>query len=159
MAVEDGKAHSDDLLRDHNRWQSMSAADRHLTTALVLGVLRWQIQLDEWLRRYFTKPNAKLDAPVLVALRMGAFQLLHLDRIPAHAAIDESVELTKRSGCRSAAGLVNAVLRKVALAVEEQAGSTSEGEESSALAAHPSWLVERWTKFFGDEIARGHLRA
>src|SRR5207342_3199999 len=58
--------------------------------------------------------NMKFDAAVLIALRLGAFQLLHLDRIPAHAAINESVELIKRSGYRSAAGLVNAMLRKMA---------------------------------------------
>jgi len=115
LAVERGKGHSDDLLREDKSMAKMSAADRHLTTALVLGVLRWQIQLDQWIRRLLAKPNAKLDAAVVVALRMGAFQLMHLDRIPAHAAIDESVELTKRSGYRSAAGLVNAVLRKIAL--------------------------------------------
>ncbi len=154
MAVEEGKAHSDDLLRHDRSMGLMSPADRHLTTALVLGVLRWQIQLDEWLRRYFTKPGLKLDAAVRVALRLGAFQLLHLDRIPVHAAIDESVELTKRSGCRSAAGLVNAVLRKMAVAVEAGDASIEGGESLSAVAAHPSWMFERWKKFFGQEIAR-----
>ena len=155
MAVEDGKAHSDDLLREDKSMALMSAADRRLTTALVLGVLRWQIQLDERLRTYFIKPGLKLDAPVRVALRLGAFQLLHLDRIPVHAAIDESVELTKRSCRRSAAGLVNAVLRKMALAVEatEGASSVEGGESLSAVAAHPSWMVERWKRFFGEEIA------
>ena len=102
--VERGAGHSDDLLRDHKFMATMSAADRHLTTALVLGVLRWQIQLDQVVRRFFSKPNLKLDPAVLIALRLGAFQLLHLDRIPVHAAVDESVELIKRSGIRSAAG-------------------------------------------------------
>src|SRR5436305_387587 len=100
LAVERGESHSDDLLREHQSMAKMSAVDRHLTTALVLGVLRWQIQLDQVVRRFLAKPNAKLDAAVVLALRMGAFQLMHLDRVPAHAAIDESVELTKRSGFR-----------------------------------------------------------
>jgi len=138
---------------------AMSPTDRRLTTALVLGVLRWQIQLDEQIRRYLNKPNTRLDPGVLVTLRLGAFQLLHLDRIPAHAALDESVELTKRSGYRSAAGLVNAVLRKVASAAEEHAPESTgdlapEGSFSQAVAAHPSWMVERWTKFFGADTAR-----
>ncbi len=113
MAVERGKAHSDDLLRG-KAVDALSPADRNLTTALVLGVLRWQIRLDAQIKSLLKKPNAKLDPEVLIALRLGAFQLLFLDRIPAHAAIDESVELTKQSGHRFAAGMVNAVLRGVA---------------------------------------------
>ncbi len=114
LAIEAGLGHSDDLLRDDPLMARMSDADRRLTTTLVLGVLRWQISLDQSIRASLSKPQAKLDPAVLAALRLGAFQVLHLDRIPAHAAINESVELTKRSGLRSAAGLVNAVLRKIA---------------------------------------------
>ena len=96
-AVEKGKGHSDDLLRGKNI-TALSEADRHLTTALVLGVLRWQIALDQRIRPLLKHPNAKVDLEVLLALRIGAFQLLHMDRIPTHAAIDESVELTKEAG-------------------------------------------------------------
>ncbi len=92
----------------------LSPADRNLATALVLGVLRWQIRLDQQIRSLLKKPNAKLDREVLIALRLGAFQLLHLERIPAHAAIDESVELAKQAGHRFASGMVNAVLRGIA---------------------------------------------
>lgn len=154
LAIEAGMGHSDDLLRDEPLMAKMSTVDRHLTTALVLGVLRWQIQLDQEIRRFLLKPKVKFDAGVLVALRLAAFQLLHLDRIPAHAAIDETVELTKRSGYRSAAGLVNAVLRKMAdAAQEEKHERESAGLEagSVAIAAHPPWMVERWTQFFGDQ--------
>ena len=94
--MEKGKGHSDDLLRGKNV-AALSEADRHLTTALVLGVLRWQLDLDGRIRRLLKHPNAKLDAEVLIALRLGAFQLMHLDRIPAHAAIDESVEKIGRA--------------------------------------------------------------
>ena len=196
LAVEAGLGHSDDLLRADPLMAHMSDADRRLTTALVLGVLRWQIPLDQSIRASLSRPKAKLDPAVLVALRMGAFQLLHFDRIPAHAAINESVELTKRSGVRSAAGLVNAVLRKIAQPAKpkpdpQATQSLSLGEphftichperspapgvpsdrssslgwalrggvEGSAvafqlaLAAHPAWLIERWTKFFGHETA------
>ncbi len=83
----------------------------------MLGVLRWQIRLDEQLKRPSeADQSAKLDPEVLIALRLGAFQLLFLDRIPAHAAIDESVELAKQSGHRFASGMVNAVLRKLVTA-------------------------------------------
>ena len=111
--VEQGRAHSDVLLRTRavNR---LSAVDRNLATALVLGVLRWQILLDEQIKKFLTKPNARLDTDVLLTLRLGAFQLLQMERIPAHAAIGESVELTKLAGQHFAARMVNAVLRKLA---------------------------------------------
>ncbi len=154
MAVERGQAHSDDLLRGHSV-STLSAPDRHLTTSLVLGVLRWQIQLDLQLRSFLVKPNAKLDIEVLLALRLGAFQLLHLDRIPARAAIDESVELTKQSGHRFASGMVNAVLRKLAASLESKPAVplAPDSGSSPAVAAHPGWMVDRWIGFFGAEAA------
>ena len=113
MAVERGRGHSDELLRG-KAVEALEQEDRNLATALVLGVLRWQIWLDEETKKFLKRPGARLDAEVSVALRMGAFQLLFLDRVPAHAAIDESVELAKRAGHRFASGMVNAVLRKLA---------------------------------------------
>ena len=148
LTVERGFSHSDDLLRA-KAVASLSPADRNLTTTLVLGVLRWQIWLDQQLRPLLRRPNAKLDPEVLIALRLGAFQLLFLDRIPAHAAIGESVEMAKHSGHRFASGMVNAVLRRFPrsyLLEESIAGP-------AAAQAHPAWLVERWIKFFGDEAA------
>jgi 16S rRNA (cytosine967-C5)-methyltransferase len=113
LAVERGQSHSDDLLRGR-AVNALSAPDRNLATALVLGVLRWQIRLDRQLHALLTRPNAKLEPEVLIALRLGAFQLLLMDRIPARAAIDESVELAKQAGHRFASAMVNAVLRKLA---------------------------------------------
>ena len=147
LAVEAGKGHSDDLLRSA-AVSALAPVDRNLATALVLGVLRWQLQLDADLRQLLARPNARLDAEVLIALRLGAFQLLHMDRIPARAAIDESVELTKESGHRFAARMVNAVLRKL---VAEYAEKPRHGPES---AAYPGWLTERWADCFGAETAR-----
>jgi 16S rRNA (cytosine967-C5)-methyltransferase len=147
-AVKRGKAHSDELLRGRIVAE-LSQADRNLATALVLGVLRWQLLLDEQIRRLLKRPGARLDAAVQIALRMGAFQLLYLDRIPTHAAIDESVELAKRAGHRFAAGMVNAVLRGISRGV---AAPTSEGFsvlEEDFLAAHPAWMVDRWQRFYG----------
>ncbi len=127
--------------------------DRNLATALVLGVLRWQISLDEQIRRFLKRPGARLDAEAQVALRMGAFQLGFLNRVPAHAAIDESVELVKRAGHRFAAGMVNAVLRKLSGAPPHYA---KEAATSLALAsAHPAWMVERWSGLYGLDAARG----
>jgi 16S rRNA (cytosine967-C5)-methyltransferase len=145
LAVDRGEAHSDELLRA-DAVSALSTADRNLTTTLVMGVLRWQLQIDQKIRSYLAKPNAKLDPEIRAALRLGAFQLLRLDRIPAHAAIDESVELAKQAGHKFAAGMVNAVLRNIA----REAGDPGHCEEKQA---YPAWMVERWEQLFGAEAA------
>lgn len=157
LAVERGRAHSDDLLHG-KEVSALAPADRHLAMALVLGVLRWQILLDERIRPLLKHPNARLDAEVQIALRLGGFQLAFLDRIPAHAAIDESVELTKQAGHRFAAGMVNAVLRKLAAprspAPPAPRFDFSEETSGGPAEAHPAWMVERWTQSYGLEAAR-----
>jgi 16S rRNA (cytosine967-C5)-methyltransferase len=146
LAVERGRSHADDLLRG-DAVSALSLRDRHLTTALVLGVLRWQILLDRQLRSLLARPNVRLEPEVLIALRLGAFQLLYLDRVPARAAIDESVELTRQSGHRFASRMVNAVLRRLA------GTSRSLSSPEAAIQAHPAWMVERWSRFFGTDAA------
>ena len=148
MAIERGRRHSDDLLRG-NAVDALAQADRNLATALVLGVLRWQLLLDEQIRRLLKRPGARLDAEVQIALRMGAFQLLYLDRIPVHAAIDESVELAKRAGHRFASGMVNAVLRSISREVAACGCVGLSVPEKDFLAAHPAWMVDRWQRFYG----------
>jgi 16S rRNA (cytosine967-C5)-methyltransferase len=152
LAVERGRAHADDLLRA-KEVSALGDADRHLSTTLVLGVLRWQIWLDAQIRPLLKRPNGKLDPEVLIALRLGVFQLQFLDRIPAHAAIDESVELTKQAGHRFAAGMVNAVLRTAA-----RGGLLEEGSGTLAVQAHPAWLVERWSAVYGAEAMQAICR-
>jgi 16S rRNA (cytosine967-C5)-methyltransferase len=132
LAIERGHAHSDDLLRG-KAVNALSPADRNLATALVLGVLRWQIRLDHQLQSLLKHPNAKLEAEIRIALRLGAFQILHMDRIPARAAIDESVELAKQAGHRFASGMVNAVLRKLAAA-----SNTAESPSKVEVKLHAS---------------------
>jgi len=145
MAVEKGQAHSDEMLRGR-ALKALSAGDRNLATALVLGVLRWQILLDSQMQGLLKRPGGKLDAEIRIVLRLGAFQLLHMDRIPARAAIDESVELAKQAGHRFASGMVNAVLRKL---------STLSGESNSKpeKVAYPTWMVARWLRNFGESAA------
>ncbi|HEY3705873.1 MAG TPA: transcription antitermination factor NusB [Terracidiphilus sp.] len=145
LSVERGDGHSDDLLRGESIAR-LSPVDRNLATALVLGVLRWQIALDAAIRPLLNKPNAKLDAEVLIALRLGVFQLEHMDRIPVRAAIDESVELTKQAGHRFASGMVNAVLRKLS------APSDRPRADGSDASAYPAWMTDRWTLGFGQDV-------
>jgi 16S rRNA (cytosine967-C5)-methyltransferase len=150
--VGEGKGHSDELLHSA-RMEALSPEDRHLTTALVMGVLRWQIALDARVRGLLQRPEQRLAEPVAIALRMGAFQLLHLDRIPAHAALSESVELCRAAGEPHATGMVNAVLRKLAAA---QKPGVRIHESVAAFAerlGHPRWLVERWAATYGRDAA------
>jgi 16S rRNA (cytosine967-C5)-methyltransferase len=150
--VGENKGHSDELLHSP-RIAALSPEDRNLTTALVMGVLRWQIALDARLAKLLARPDQRLAEPVAIALRLGAFQLLHMDRIPAHAVLNESVELCRAAGQPHAAGMVNAILRKLAAA---QKPGTRIFESPAAFAerlAHPYWLVERWVAAYGREAA------
>ena len=112
LRVETRDSYAAELLHS-NLLNPLSAADRGLTTELVMGVLRWQRKLDQAVEAAAAKPITKFDVEVKLALRIGAYQLLYLDRIPPRAAVNESVELVKLHGKRSAAPLVNAVLRKL----------------------------------------------
>ena len=149
LKVATTNAHSDDQLRSREV-DALSAQDRALTTTLVLGTLRWQLNLDGRIRPLLARPAARLAPAVEVALRLGAFQLLYLDRIPAHAAIGESVELTKQAGETFAAGMVNAVLRKLRSLPRDE----SKDESIADRFGHPRWMVDRWARFYSDEIAR-----
>jgi 16S rRNA (cytosine967-C5)-methyltransferase len=124
-----------------------------------MGVLRWRSRLDEDIAHFSTQKFANLDREVVTTLRMGAYQLLFLDRIPARAAVHESVELVKRARKRSAAPFVNALLRKLATGGREQRKqaaitSATDARELSQSSAHPLWLVERWISEFGLQASR-----
>jgi 16S rRNA (cytosine967-C5)-methyltransferase len=124
-----------------------------------MGVLRWQSMLDLEIARSSAQPLAKLDLEILTALRLAVYQLRWLDRIPARAAINESVELVKRARKRSAAPFVNAVLRKLASGTSANEGMTQPAidhasiETLAASSAHPLWLVERWSRAYGPDAA------
>jgi len=149
LEVEGSGAHSDELLRSREV-DALTVQDRALTTTLVLGTLRWQMKLDARIRTLLSRPDTRLTPAVEAALRLGGFQLLYLDRIPAYAAISESVELAKQAGERFAAGMVNAVLRKLARIPRESANPKAENAAQIADAyAHPAWMVDRWAGVYG----------
>lgn len=147
------------------RYDNLSREDHALLQELALGVLRWQIQLDFFIERYARRPLAKLDLEIVIALRLGLYQLKFLSRVPAHAAINESVNLVKQRGKKSAAAFVNAVLR----AAQRDEGFPSSSaikkssknplERLSVETAHPSWLLERWVNRFGEDEARAMAMA
>jgi 16S rRNA (cytosine967-C5)-methyltransferase len=152
MQVESSSAHSDDLLHG-TELQKLSQPDRNLATALVMGVLRWQIALDAELAKLFDRPDQPLPEEIRVALRMGAFQLRHMDRIPAHAALSESVELVRAAGHPKAAGLVNAILRKFSTKPAPGKPIVESLDAMAKRLGHPAWMVQRWESFYGREAA------
>ncbi len=146
--LHQGKGHCDELLQGP-LLAGLSQEDRNLCTTLVMGVLRWQIALDAQIVPLLQHPEKGLPEPVAIALRLGVFQLLHLDRIPPHAAISESVELCRAAQQPQTTGMVNAILRKIARLPRPLPAA-----KSLALRyAHPSWLVQRWSRLYGKEAA------
>ncbi|MGA7992795.1 MAG: transcription antitermination factor NusB, partial [Thermoanaerobaculia bacterium] len=154
-------AHAAPLLDARGR--DLDPRDRDFLRALVKKTLRGAIRLDHVLQRHLRRPAPSLDPPVLAALRLGAAQLLLMDRVPPHAAVGETVAAV-RTLAPHAAGLVNAVLRRVS-EKEQRPGAVvlPEGADPASRLAletsHPEWLVRRWTAAFGVTTARAALEA
>ena len=170
LQVEREDAYASELLHS-SRYEKLSKADHGLATEIVMGVLRWRSLLDAELARFSSQKLAKLDAEVLTSLRMAVFQLVLLDRVPAHAVLHDAVELVKRARKRSAAPFVNALLRKLSgdsiriaesrkAFTELQTPADDEGGPANLADryAHPHWIVERWVKAYGMEKVREVLR-
>ena len=143
LRVETDVAFSDELLHSA-RTESLDERDRVLVFALVLGCLRRQGELDDRIARLSRRAPAKLNAEVSIALRLACYQLGFLSRVPAHAAVSESVALVRRARKHSAAGLVNAVLRRAA---------DAPAEAVPPERSYPEWLCRRWKDHFGEEAA------
>src|ERR1700685_3098310 len=146
--VESEGAYASDLLHAELA-VTVKPEDAALATEIVLGVLRWRRQLDFLLERHLKKSVQKWALPVAIALRMGIYQLRFLDRVPARAVVNESVELVKKARKTSAAMLVNAVLRRAASEAKEPAEkfilpTANAADRLGILNAHPTWMVERW---------------
>jgi 16S rRNA (cytosine967-C5)-methyltransferase len=163
LRVERESSYASELL--HSRtYQQLTRVDHSLTTELVMGVLRWRSLLDSQISQSSSQPLAKLDLEILTALRLALYQLGWLTRVPARAAINESVELVKRARKRSAASFVNAVLRKRAAGISPSPTRSPHeiiGASPESLAdesAHPLWLVERWIQAYGIEAVRSICR-
>jgi 16S rRNA (cytosine967-C5)-methyltransferase len=167
LKVERENSYASELLHA-SRFAKLSAEDHGLATELTMGVLRWRALLDEDIGAASAQKLTKLDREVLIALRLAVYQLKFLSRIPARAAIFESVELIKAARKKSAAAFVNAVLRKVTAQYAEGAPKsgtqlpdvlTASRDSATPVdlarnASHPEWLVKRWTEEYGFEAAR-----
>lgn len=127
--------------------------DKKFVSALVYGVTERRITLDYNLSLYLSQPIKKLKPEVLTALRLGAYQILFMDKIPVSAAVNESVKLVKKNGAAFASGLVNAVLRKII-----SKGLKTDGSMSVNYSA-PEWLCDMWCESYGRENAEKLLDA
>ncbi len=146
LKIETADGFSSDLTAEQS--EGLDDRDRSLSHELVLGSLRRQIYLDRIIA--LLSNGKKLDAEVRIALRMGLYQLLHLDRVPDYSAINESVDLVARFGKRSAKGFVNAVLRRATRGPVEP-DYVDEIDRISVDTSHPRWLVEKWISQFGPD--------
>jgi 16S rRNA (cytosine967-C5)-methyltransferase len=155
--VEREQSYASELLHS-SRFETLSGNDHGLATELVMGVLRWRSLLDLRLAGASSQKLERLDLEVLIALRLGVYQLHFLSRIPARAAIFESVELVKAARKRSAAPFVNAVLRKIGSAspetIVDEVRNADDPVTLGETSAHPEWLVTRWVERYGLAAAR-----
>ena len=136
--------------------------DRSLAAAIVHGTLRWQRACDYLIGRVSARPVESLDQEVLVILRLSLYQILHLDRVPSSAVVDDAVSLTRAAGKKSASGFVNAVLRSTLrqrhdLPLPARPGNPADRDAAllylGVAWSHPEWLVARWLNRYGFEQA------
>lgn len=152
--IETEKAFSSILLPNYE--QSLSLKDRSLCHEITLGVLRRQIYLDRIIEDFTV--NKKLDSAVVIVLRIGLYQILFLDKVPAYSAINESVNLVQKAKKTSAKGLVNAVLRR-ATREKIDLKFSNEIEKLSVETSNPLWLIEKWIEQFGFDETEKLARA
>jgi 16S rRNA (cytosine967-C5)-methyltransferase len=151
----------DVALERHAR--GLEARDRAFVHELVYGVARLRGRLDHLLARRVRGGLERLEPPVLVLLRLGAYQILYMDSVPGYAAVSESVEAARRHAGKGAGGLVNAVLRGVA---QDGDGvelfppfETDPAGFLGTWGSHPRWLVDRWLSRWSPSEVRGLTEA
>ena len=157
LAVEGGQWSDEALARAYDTLR-LSEPDRALATILVYGTIARQRSLDHTIQALAGRPFDKIDAIVLIALRLGLFQMAFLDRIPDHAAVMTSVDLVARR-VASARGFVNAVLRRAQREGLAPPPDAPEETRLGVLHSHPDWLVRMWLDELGDAEAEALLAA
>ena len=158
LAIERGRTTLGAEL-EHARVGLASREDRGLLFELAAGTLRWRAELDALIAHASGRPVARLQVEERTVLRLGAYQLFHLPRIPTRAVVHESVEVVRALGASRAAGLVNAVLRALSRldptsVLPPRPLDASRPAQLAYLAitlSHPAWIVERWLHRFGFE--------
>jgi len=146
-----GKQFVENLLDAHLADAPLAPKDRALCQELVCGIVRWRATLDWLIARKTTGRTQK--AALQILLRLGLYQLFWLDRVPEHAAVNETVELAKRSGFGPQAGFINALLRGYLRErdVTERLLAELKTTQPHLGHSHPEWLVARWQRRWGAE--------
>ncbi|HEY4085199.1 MAG TPA: transcription antitermination factor NusB [Bryobacteraceae bacterium] len=146
LAVERGAWSAEALAA---KSEHLDSRDAGLASDIVFGVLRRRGELDALIRSYSKVPPEQIDPEIWIALEMAFYQLKFQDRVPAHAIVNDAVELARRAGNDLAANFVNAILRQ----------SQRKPVDISESLSTPSWLLDRWTKQYGSEAGQGIARA
>lgn len=150
----------------HSRRALTDDRDRALAADIVTGTMRWLRSLDFLIDHFAKRPIRRLDPEVVTILRLSIYQLLHLDRVPASAVVDDAVDLTRAARKPSATGFVNAVLRAILrqrhrLPLPARPGTASREAQRAYLGithSHPDWLVDRWLTRYGFDAAEAWTR-
>lgn len=152
--VEVRSSYADLALEGILKGADLDPRDRRLATELTFGCIRWRKRIDYILSKFLKGEVARLDPYTRNILRLGAYQVFFLDRIPDYAAISEAVKQSKKFGSKGCSSLVNGVLRSMAERSSDIAfpdGKHQPVEHISTFYSHPRWLVDRWVKRYGVE--------
>ena len=161
LRAASSRSHLDLTLAAVPELRDLDSRDAGLALELAAGTLKRRGTLDAVLERCSAHPLKKVSPTALAALRMGAYQLLYLDRIPAHAAVDESVALIGKEGSGTR-GFVNAVLRRVSAEGRGILGELTAGDDLRSVAlrhSYPLWLARQWTEEYGPQAAAELMEA
>ena len=140
----------------------LSERDRALTVHLVQGVLRWRIRLDWILKQFVRFPFKKIDPQVLNILRLALFQILFLDRVPESAAVNEAVKQSRKMGKKHVVKFVNGILRQICREKDRLPYPLFDSDPSryaSVYYSYPMWLVQKWTRELGQDMALQVMKA
>jgi 16S rRNA (cytosine967-C5)-methyltransferase len=145
----------------HTAAEELDQRDRALAQRIAFGTIQRVRTLDHGIEALGRRPMRKLDGPVRAALRIGAYQLAELRSVPAHAAVDESVELVRRAGLERAVPFTNAVLRRLTVGLRGLIASLPGGTPAEAALKHsyPDWVAEVWFRDLGRDEAIALMRA
>jgi len=160
LRVENAGAWSDAALKHIAAQKALTSRDAALASRLCYGVMQNRILLDYYIGCYCSQRPAHLECAVRNVLRLGAYQILYLDKVPVHAAVNDAVEQIRRAGRPKAAGMVNAVLRKLSTERNTLPAIRARDKATylSITYSHPKWLVERLIAELGEQEAEAYLR-
>lgn len=159
LKTEKSGAYSNITLDSFISKHEIGTRDKAFVSALFYGIIERKLTIDYQLSRYLSKPLKKLKPEVLIILEIGVYQLLFMDKVPASAAVNESILLSKKNGCSFASGLINAVLRKVSVSGIILPDSENKLEYLSIKYSCPEEYIEIWFKELGESATVAYLES